>query len=86
MTMEKIFWILLAVLAAVAIVSSYNKNEALGKVSIDETPKYVPVHFNVTCIDGVLYYYGYSGRLAPAFNRDSTVKLCEDDLDESDLP
>lgn len=32
--------------------------------------------YNKFCLDGV-QYYSRSNQLAPVFNRDSTVKLCE---------
>lgn len=33
-------------------------------------------NYNIVCIDGVSYYENIK-RLAPAFNRDGTLKLCD---------
>lgn len=36
--------------------------------------------FNKVCLDGIQYFYEtrkYGSHLAPAFNRDSSIKTCE---------
>ena len=42
----------------------------LGQGKVDKD------NFYEVCLDGVVYYHTTS-KLAPAFNRDSTVKVCE---------
>ena len=75
---QTMMWALIATIVVLFISSCNDRHEVIGTIPANETSKYP-----TKCIDGVLYYSGYSGRLAPAFNRDSTVKLCGDDLDEN---